>query len=494
MDFASTSLLNMSQEKSKFINILHKIKNLLLIGKKHKLINTATDKLIVTDSPKIIYENINFSHPVLNILQEYINKLQKTGKGDVYFINLSLQLVDAVSNLLDNGIKPKFISDCLMDLSTLFTSNIKDNYSSNSNVTNSYNNSSNSSSSNNFKFTNNKISYDDKKLSVDIHKLNLNISFVLPDEIKNYIKIIIDEATISNLLIEAIEKTKSFDLEKIRIFKIQTGSFEDSNLIRGIILDTVPLGTVKQASNTSIGLFNCPLDITRTELKGNLLMKTSEELLNFSKDEMKLMKNTVDSLNVNVAIFLGNVNDLFLEFLSLRNILVLKIFNKFDLKRLRVFGEISDNLGSVKNKGFIEKVEVHNKGGKSFTSLISKSDDIFTIILRNSILELINEKERLIELILENLNSRKELFLCDLNNSKMIEIISLSNISSVVKSSVINALKLVENILMLEQDKVRATRYSFEFIAKILEIDDYLFAKPDKLDIKPRDNPNWDQD
>lgn len=447
MDFTRTQLTgllnNTTHEKSRFLNVLFKLKSILNLSKDSKLILSSLDKLILTSSPQVIYENLNYQHPILKILIEFLQKTKKLGKSSVLFVELLKKLVDEASFLLENGIKPKIISNNLKDI--------------------------------NF----------DKKNFIKNCKTDLSY--------KEYIKDLIGDETISNLLIEAIDLTKSFDSEKIRICKVQSGSLEDSYISEGMLINRTPEGTIKSAVNTSIGIFNCPFDIKRTELKGTVLMHNSTELLNFTKDEVELSKSLIDSLNVNILIVSGTVSDLFMDFANSRNLLIIKIFNKYDLKRIcdLVGGSIYNNLGPIKEKGWISKVEVINDAEKSFTKIVS-TGQVRTIVVKSSISEVCDEMERNMLLALENLANHKDLIFTTPDFFKNVaESIGDKNVITTHISKAIKDIKFERGLV---EDQLKTIRYAFEFLATIMEIDDYLMAKVDQLDVKPRDNPHWDDD
>lgn len=454
MDFTRSqfsSLFNsVTLEKSKFISVLHKIKTLLQMTTSPKLILTPHDKLVLTDSPLLIFQNVNFKHPIMKILLEYFEKMEKMGSADRLFIDVALSLLDSVSHLLENNIKSKKISDALMDISDLFQA----------------------------------------PDSLDIGSLSLS-SFT--EDTKKYLRNIIKEDAVADLLINCVEKVGSFDTERIRILKIQSGSFEDSYTINGMVLETTPLGSVKSLKNTTMGIFSCPLDIARTELKGNLLFKNSDELLNYSKDEISLIQEVVSSINVNAIVVMGNINEMFLDYLDERNILCLRIFNNFDLKRLRnsVDGCIEDHLGYVEKKGSVMEIEMVNDGGRPLTKIVSAKDNVCTLVLKNSVSELLDEMERRVLSVLSVFGSKTNRSISSSCFSDAVSQLSGSSVGSVFKDAFTDALSLVSDIEMFDCDKIRAMRYSFEFVAKILEIDDYLLSKADQLNIKPKDNPNW---
>lgn len=55
-------------------------------------------------------------------------------------------------------------------------------------------------------------------------------------------------------------------------------------------LTVYAVGTTNKAVNAKVGVFTCGIDIAQTETKGTVLLKNSEELLNFSKGEEKHME------------------------------------------------------------------------------------------------------------------------------------------------------------------------------------------------------------
>ena len=408
----------------------------------------------------MIYENLNFSHPILKILIEFLQKTRKLGEGDKLFIEVLKCSIEELNFLLENGIKAKSISDSLRDISLDKSMFAKDN----------------------------------GNLASDM--VNLRFDNTLQGDTKEYIRGIIGDDHVSNILIEAIEYTQSFDSEKIRICKVQRGSLDDSYRSDGMLINRLPEGDIKYAANTSIGIFNCPFDINRTEMKGTVLMHTSTEFLAFSREEAEMCKRLVESLNVNVLIVSGTVNDLFMDFADARKLLVLKIFNKYDLKRIYdlVGGAIYNTLGPIPSKGFINKVEVVDDAECSFTK-ITAAGQVTTLVLKSSLREVCDEMERKILCVLENLQLHDSDTATVFSSPDFFEVTAkLIGTESVVTSCISKAIKNINFKSMILEDKVRCTKYAFEFLATILEIDDYLIAKVDQLDVKPRTNPHWDDD
>ncbi|KAI5173840.1 T-complex protein 1 subunit theta, partial [Pancytospora epiphaga] len=339
MDFGRTQisglLNNVAHEKTRFMGLLHKLNTLLKLSNGHKLILTSLDKLLLTAYPGDIYDNVNYNHPILSILKEYLGKTSECPNGAPYFLRLVIPLIKEVNFLLDNGVRPKAISDVFKSISEIEVKDIN------------------------------------KNEEHEIDGEEPTEQSILNGTIIELIRSVIKDSHIAGLLIECIEATKSFDTEKIRICKILSGSIEDSFRVDGMILNRKPEGRVTNLSNTSVGIFNCPMDINRTELKGTVLFRNHEELSNFSKDEVYRIKSFVDSLNVNVLVVCGKIDSLFLELANERNLMVLKAFSKFDLKRIcdSVGGSIYNQLGPVKHKGMAKSVTAFVDGGYEFTKI-----------------------------------------------------------------------------------------------------------------------------
>lgn len=457
MDFGRTQITgllnNTAHEKAKFAALLYKLKTLLGVNKGHKLILTPIDKLLLTSFPEDIYEHINYKHPIIKIFTEYLGKMSKYPRGSQYFIEVTRLVIDQAAFLLDNGVKPKRISDTLRDV-------IED-------------------ISREHRVGENSTTPDDKFLS---------------EEVCEFIAQIVRNRHVADLLIECIEGTRSFDGEKIRICKIPTGSLEDSYRIDGLMFNRRPEGTVESLTETGIGIFNCPLDINRPELKSTVLFKNHEDLLNFTKDETAGIRDLVDSLNVNALVVSGKVDSLFLEFVNKRHILVLRVFNKYDLKRLCdcVGGRIYNSLGAISGKGRAKKICTFTDGGTEFTRVIG-STEVSTIVLKNSVKELLDESEKVIVSLLDGLNGRKNLNLS--NDSFHNDIARCIGRKDAVREAICKAFVDVPERRLFQDDKIRCLCYALEFVSVILEIDDYLVAKKDILDVKPpKHDGHWDED
>lgn len=96
-------------------------------------------------------------------------------------------------------------------------------------------------------------------------------------------------------------------------------------------------GDVTKVVDAKIAVYTCPVDISQTETKGTVLIKTAEELLNFSRGEESLLESQIKAIaesGTNVIVSGGKFGDMALYFLNKYNIMAVRVPSKFDLRRI----------------------------------------------------------------------------------------------------------------------------------------------------------------
>ncbi|OQS54664.1 CCT8 [Ecytonucleospora hepatopenaei] len=416
-------LQNINHEKTKFITMLYKIKRLLEISEKdgYMVIRTHTNKLTLTEDITEIYENVKFSHPVIKIFYEFLLKSSKCVNGGEYFIKTVRRIVDECMEMLDSGVSAKDISNKL------------------------------------------------RKIKISMEETHEAFGT------KTLVNSILKNVHLTNLLCDAVEEVGDFDPEKIRVIKVNTGVFMDSYRVNGMVVPNQPKGKIKKLSKTTVGIFDCPLDLKRPELKGTVLLKNAEELANYSKDETERIKKVVDGICVNAILVNGTINAQFLDFCNLRNILVLPLFNRYDVVRMAhalkapVYTDLE---ATERNYAKVEEIECFRAGNKNFTKIVGNGK-IQTVVLKHSLPEVLEEYEKKF-LFLLNALKEKEIKV----NRKKVKIESTNHVEAVVSRCI------VEEMFMIDSDRERCFRYSLEFVATVLEVNDYLMAQKEEIALK----------
>jgi T-complex protein 1 subunit theta len=96
-------------------------------------------------------------------------------------------------------------------------------------------------------------------------------------------------------------------------------------------------GDVSAASQAKVAVYSCPIDINQTETKGTVLIKTADELLNFSRGEESLLEKQIKEIadaGVKVIVAGAKFGDMALHFLNKYGVMAVRLNSKFDLRRL----------------------------------------------------------------------------------------------------------------------------------------------------------------
>lgn len=212
---------------------------------------------------------------------------------------------------------------------------------------------------------------------------------------------------VAQAVLSVLPKNPSnFNVDNIRVVKIMGGSIEQSRVVRGMVFGREPDGTVKKATKAKVGVFSCPIDISQTETKGTVLLKSGKELLNFTKGEEAQMENIIKELHdtgLRVVVAGTTVGELALHYLNRFGILVIKVLSKFELRRLcRVVGATPlARLGAPMpdEMGNIDVVETTEIGGDRVTVFRQENEQTrtATIVLRGATQNHLDDVERAVD-------------------------------------------------------------------------------------------------
>ena len=80
---------------------------------------------------------------------------------------------------------------------------------------------------------------------------------------------------------------KNFNVDNVRVVKIMGGSLSGSRVVQGMVFGREPEGIIKKVTKAKVAVFTSALDIAQTETKGTVLIKSADEMLNFTRGEEK---------------------------------------------------------------------------------------------------------------------------------------------------------------------------------------------------------------
>jgi thermosome len=155
-----------------------------------------------------------------------------------------------------------------------------------------------------------------------------------------------DSPSLSKLVVDAILRIAEkhgekyvVDLDNIKVEKKAGGSIQDSNLIKGIVLDkeVVHSGMPLKIQNAKIALLNCPLEIEKTEMSAEIRISDPTQMQMFIDEEQRMIKQMVEQIHkvgANVVICQKGIDDIAQHYLAKYGILAVRRVKESDLSKL----------------------------------------------------------------------------------------------------------------------------------------------------------------
>jgi len=200
---------------------------------------------------------------------------------------------------------------------------------------------------------------------------------------------------------------KNFNVDNVRVAKIPGMSVHDSFLMKGFVLVRDAEGTIKHVDKAKICVFGTEVDLSATETKGNVLIKSAEELMNYSKSEEEAMEKCVQEIadtGINVVVAQSVVSEMAMHFFERMKIMVIKCPSKFEIARLcKLTGATSlARFGAPlpEEIGTCDRVSVDELGGMKCSTFIRDSVEstrVATIILRSSTANHLDDLQRAVD-------------------------------------------------------------------------------------------------
>ena len=129
------------------------------------------------------------------------------------------------------------------------------------------------------------------------------------------------------------------DTENIKLEKKQGGSTDDTELIRGIIVDKeiVHPSMPKKISNAKIGLVDSAFEIEKTETEAQIQITAPEQLQRFMDQEDKILKDMAEKViasGCNVLFCQKGIDDVAQHYLAKKGIMAARRVKKSDMEKL----------------------------------------------------------------------------------------------------------------------------------------------------------------
>ncbi|MDH7517563.1 MAG: thermosome subunit beta, partial [Candidatus Thermoplasmatota archaeon] len=212
--------------------------------------------------------------------------------------------------------------------------------------------------------------------------------------------IVVDAAT---SVAEEVDGKTIVDLDNIQIQKKQGGTIQDTEIIKGIILDKerVHDGMPKQVNKAKIALVNAALEVKKTEVDAKIEIRDPSQLQAFLDEEEAMIKKMVDKVKnsgANVLICQKGIDDLAQHFLAKEGIYAVRRAKESDMEKLakatgaRIVASLDDL--SPKDLGYAGLVEERKFGEDKMTFVTEcKNPKAVSILIRGGTEHVVDELE-----------------------------------------------------------------------------------------------------
>ncbi|RXH89125.1 hypothetical protein DVH24_006103 [Malus domestica] len=198
----------------------------------------------------------------------------------------------------------------------------------------------------------------------------------------------------------------NFNVDNVRVAKIAGGGLHNCAVVRGMVLKTDAVGSIKRMEKAKVAVFAGGVDTSATETKGTVLIHTADQLENYAKTEEtkieELIKAVADS-GAKVIVSGAAVGEMALHFCERYKLMVLKISSKFELRRFcRTTGAVAMLKLSQPNPddlGYADSVAVEEIAGVRVTVVKNEEggNSVATVVLRASTDSILDDLERAVD-------------------------------------------------------------------------------------------------
>ncbi|XP_032682378.1 T-complex protein 1 subunit theta [Odontomachus brunneus] len=211
---------------------------------------------------------------------------------------------------------------------------------------------------------------------------------------------------VSQACISILPEKTTFNVDNVRVCKILGGGLNNSQVVQGMVFKRQVEGDVTTKTNAKIVIYTGAVDITQTETKGTVLIKTADELMKFSRGEESLLENQIKAIaesGASVIVAGGKFGDMALHYMNKYNLMAVRVPSKFDLRRLcKTVGATALSKlvpPSSEELGYADTVYIDELGDTIVVifKLDGKESRISTVLVRGSTENYMDDIERAID-------------------------------------------------------------------------------------------------
>ncbi len=337
-----------------------------------KMLVDRTGDIVVTNDGVTILEEMEIEHPAAKMIVEIAKTQEKEiGDGTTTAVMLAGKFLENAEKLLDMKIHPTVICR-------------------------------------GYRWAEKKAQEILKNLSVDIGNREGLVKIAQTAMTGKGIEYLRDK--FGELIVDAIDTVadgKKVDLQDIRIEKQKGRAVEESELIRGVVIDKerINLEMPSKVEDAKIALIEEALEVRSPEMDAKISVSTPEQLTSFLGQEDSILREKVDlikSSGANVVFIQKGVDELVQYYLARAGIYTVRRVPRSDMQNLAkaTGGKIVSKLNEINSEdlGNAELVEERKDGEDGMTYVMGCANPkAITILIRGGTDHVVDEVERAVE-------------------------------------------------------------------------------------------------
>ena len=220
-----------------------------------------------------------------------------------------------------------------------------------------------------------------------------------------------DSDPLSKIVVDAVMKiaTKkdqkySVDLDNIKVEKKSGGSIQDTQLVKGIVLDkeVVHSGMPTKIQSAKIALLNAALEVEKTEMSSEIRISDPTQMQMFLEEENRMLKSMVDKIHdagANVLLCQKGIDDIAQHYLAKNGIMSVRRVKESDMIKLgkATGGRVTTNIDDLTANDLGTAELVHQKKVESDKWVFiegCRNPQSVTLLIRGGSQRVIDEVDR----------------------------------------------------------------------------------------------------
>ena len=342
----------------------------------YKYIINMHDKLFLTKDTNVMANELEINHPAVNVLVDALKaQSSEQGDGTNFVVTFGGELMKYAEKLVTEGLE---------------VADVSEGYE---------------------KAFNKTMELLDKAETNKVNDLNSL------EEVTKFIKPVIGSKLVhgqeeflaplvAQACINVVPKEKEkFDVDNVRVAKILGGNLMKSEVIKGMLVVRKTEGAVLSCEKCNVGVYNCEFTTKGAETNDQVVFKTADELLNYTKSEEehmeKIIKDIVDS-GVKCIITGGAISNMAIHYLDKYGIMAFRTMSKFELRRIArsIGATLLVRLGppTKEEMGYADEIKLTEISSQKCILIRRENENnkLSTIVLRGTTNDMLDNMERVV--------------------------------------------------------------------------------------------------